>query len=315
MTEKGATGMQQVREIHVHRKGKWNRNARAGFLFVLPAILGFMMFCAIPIVYSGYLSFTDWNVFKAPKLIGFKNYVKIFTNDYLFTEAIAATFKFALGSTVFSSIYAFLLALLLNADVKGRSVFRTIFYLPSIVPAVANCMLWSWLYNKDFGLFNSILMAIGIPKQSFIAGQDSVIPSLIFMSMWGCGSTMIIYLAGIQGVPQQLKEAVRIDGGNYWHELINVTIPMVSPTIFFNVLMGLIGSFQAFNQAFLMTGGGPNNKSLFYSYYLYSTAFKQNKMGYACALGWVMFIIMIVFTALFFKTFSKRVFLEGGDGE
>lgn len=315
MTEKGATGMQQVREIHVHRKGKWNRNARAGFLFVLPAILGFMMFCTIPIVYSGYLSFTDWNVFKAPKLIGFKNYVKIFTNDYLFTEAIAATFKFALGSTVFSSIYAFLLALLLNADVKGRSVFRTIFYLPSIVPAVANCMLWSWLYNKDFGLFNSILMAVGIPKQSFIAGQGSVIPSLIFMSMWGCGSTMIIYLAGIQGVPQQLKEAVRIDGGNYWHELINVTIPMVSPTIFFNVLMGLIGSFQAFNQAFLMTGGGPNNKSLFYSYYLYSTAFKQNKMGYACALGWVMFIIMILFTALFFKTFSKRVFLEGGDGE
>ena len=307
--------MQQVQNIYVRKRGKWNRNARAGFLFVLPAILGFMMFCAIPIVYSGYLSFTDWNVFKTPKLIGLRNYAKIFGNDYLFRESIIATFKFALGSTVFSSIYAFLLALLLNADVKGRSVFRTIFYLPSIVPAVANCMLWSWLYNKDFGLFNSVLTTVGIPKQSFIAGQESVIPSLIFMSMWGCGSTMIIYLAGIQGVPQQLKEAVRIDGGNYWHELINVTVPMVSPTIFFNVLMGLIGSFQAFNQAFLMTGGGPNNKSLFYSYYLYSTAFKQNKMGYACALGWVMFIIMIVFTALFFKTFSKRVFLEGGNGE
>lgn len=307
--------MQQIRTITPRKKSRWNRNARAGLLFVMPAILGFMMFCAIPIVYSGYISFTDWNVFKAPKMVGLRNYIKIFTNDYLFRESIAATFKFALGSTICSSIYAFLLALLLNANVKGRSVFRTIFYLPSIVPAVANCMLWSWLYNKDFGLFNSVLTAIGLPKQAFIAGQETVIPSLIFMSMWGCGSTMIIYLAGIQGVPQQLREAVRIDGGNYWHELVNVIIPMVSPTIFFNVLMGLVGSFQAFNQAFLMTGGGPNNKSLFYSYYLYSTAFKQNKMGYACALGWVMFIIMIIFTALFFKTFTKRVFFEGGDDQ
>lgn len=309
------TGVQQIRTITPRKKSRWNRNARAGLLFVMPAILGFMMFCAIPIVYSGYISFTDWNVFKAPKMVGLRNYIKIFTNDYLFRESIAATFKFALGSTICSSIYAFLLALLLNANIKGRSVFRTIFYLPSIVPAVANCMLWSWLYNKDFGLFNSVLTAIGLPKQAFIAGQETVIPSLIFMSMWGCGSTMIIYLAGIQGVPQQLREAVRIDGGNYWHELVNVIIPMVSPTIFFNVLMGLVGSFQAFNQAFLMTGGGPNNKSLFYSYYLYSTAFKQNKMGYACALGWVMFIIMIIFTALFFKTFTKRVFFEGGDDQ
>lgn len=307
--------MKQTGIIIPRRKSRWNRNACAGLLFTLPAILGFMMFCAIPILYSGYLSFTDWNVFKAPKFVGLKNYIKILTNDYLFKESIAATFKFALGSTICNSIYAFMLALLLNVKVNGRSVFRTIFYLPSIVPAVANCMLWIWLYNKDFGLFNSILMSIGIPKQDFIAGQATVIPSLIFMSMWGCGSTMIIYLAGIQGVSQDLREAVRIDGGNYWHELINVIIPMVSPTIFFNVLMGLVGSFQVFNQAFLMTGGGPNNKSLFYSYYLYSTAFKQNKMGYACALGWVMFIIMIIFTALFFKTFTKRVFFEGSDSQ
>lgn len=308
-------GVKHTQVINANKKGRWNHNARAGFLFVLPAILGFMFFCAIPILYSGYLSLTDWNIFKAPKFVGFKNYIKIFTNDYLFNESVSATFKFAIGSTICSSIYAFLLALLLNADVKGRSMFRTIFYLPSIVPAVANCMLWSWLYNKDFGLFNSLLSIVGISKQSFIAGQATVIPSLIFMSMWGCGSTMIIYLAGIQGVSQQLKEAVRIDGGNYWHELVNVIIPIVSPTIFFNVLMSLIGSFQAFNQAFLMTGGGPNNKSLFYSYYLYSTAFKQNKMGYASALGWVMFIIMIIFTTIFFKLFSKRVFFEGGDGE
>lgn len=295
-----------------HEK-RWNKNARTGMLLITPAILGFMFFCVIPIAVSAYLSFTDWNVFKAPNFVGFKNYVKIFTQDYLFRESIAATFKFALGSTLFSSLYAFLLALLLNVNVRGKSIYRTIFYLPSIVPAVANAVLWSWLYNKDFGLFNAILTSLGLPKQTFLAGQDTVIPSLIFMSMWGCGSTMIIYLAGLQGVPESLKEAVRIDGGNYWHELINVTIPLVSPVIFFNVLMGLVGSFQAFTQAFMMTGGGPNNKSLFYSFYLYSTAFKQNKMGYASALGWVMFIIMILFTTIFFKTFSKNVFFEGDD--
>lgn len=295
----------------VVRKSRWNKNARIGFILITPAILGYLFFCVIPIVYSGYLSFTDWNIFKAPKLVGFKNYIKIFTNDYLFKESIRATFKFAFGSTICSTIYAFLLALLLNTKVKGLGTFRTIFYIPSIVPAVANCVLWSWLYNKDFGLFNSIFQFIGISKQSFLTGQETVIPSLIFMAMWGCGSTMIIYLAGIQGVSQSLLEAVRIDGGTYRHELIHVIIPMVSPVIFFNVLMGLVGSFQTFTQAFMMTGGGPNNKSLFYSYYLYSMAFKQNKMGYACALGWIMFIIMIIFTSVFFKVFTKRVFFEG----
>lgn len=299
--------------IALKRSGRWNRSARVGFAFVTPAILGFMLFCAIPILYSGYLSLTDWNIFKAPNFIGLKNYVKIFTKDYLFGESVKATFSFAFGSTICSSIYAFFLALLLTAKVRGLSVYRTIFYLPSIVPSVATCVLWGWLYNKDFGLFNAVLTAIGLPKQAFIAGQSTVIPSLIFMAMWGCGSTMIIYLAGIQGVSESLREAVRIDGGGYRHELIHVIIPMVSPVIFFNVLMSLVGSFQVFNQAFMMTGGGPNNKSLFYSYYLYSVAFKQNQMGYACALGWVMFLIMILFTVIFFKTFSKRVFFEGGD--
>jgi multiple sugar transport system permease protein len=299
-------------QLATNRKTRWNHEARIGIALASPAILGFLLFCVIPIILSGYLSFTDWNIFKPAKYIGFSNYIKIFTNDYLFNEAIKATFKFAIGSTISSTLFAFMLALLLNVDVKGKAIYRTIFYLPSIVPAVANAVLWSWLYNKDFGLFNSILRLVGIPKQSFLAGQTTVIPSLIFMAMWGCGGAMIIYLAGIQGVPTTLKEAVRIDGGNYWHELTQVIIPLVSPVIFFNVLMGLVGSFQVFTQAFMMTQGGPNNKSLFYSYYLYSTAFAQNKMGYASALGWVMFIIMIIFTATFFKVFSKHVFYEGG---
>lgn len=305
--------MGQTRTKALKKKRRWDHNAKVGFALVTPAILGFMLFCAVPIAYSAYLSFTDWNVFKAPNFVGFKNYIKIFTSDYLFKESIKATFSFAFGSTVCSTVYAFLLALLLSRRVRGISIYRTIFYLPSIVPSVAMCVLWSWLYNKDFGLFNTLLGMVGIPKQSFLAGQSTVIPSLIFMAMWSCGNTMIIYLAGIQGVPDSLREVVRIDGGSYRHELIYVIIPMVSPVIFFNVLMGLIGSFQAFNQAFMMTGGGPNNKSLFYSYYLYSVAFQQNKMGYACALGWVMFLIMILFTAIFFKTFTRHIFFEGSE--
>lgn len=297
------------------RKGrrKWSYREKTGFLLVTPAILGFMLFCAVPLVYSAYLSFTDWNIFNKPNFVGLKNYVKIFTSDYLFKESMKATFSFALGSTVCSTIYAFLIALLLSCKVRGIKIYRTIFYLPTIVPSVASCVLWSWLYNKDFGLFNTLLGMIGISKQPFLSGQNTVIPSLIFMAMWSCGNAMIIYLAGIQGVSSSLREAVRIDGGSYRHELFHVIIPMVSPVIFFNVLMNLISSFQAFNQSFMMTGGGPNNKSLFYSYYLYSVAFQQNKMGYACALGWIMFMIMIAFTAIFFKTFTKHIFFGGGE--
>lgn len=305
--------MNEAKALKKKRKKKWDHNAKVGFMLVLPAILGFMLFCAVPILYSAYLSLTDWNVFKAPNFVGLQNYIKIFTSDYLFKESMKATFSFAFGSTICSTIYAFLIALLLSLKVRGISIYRTIFYLPTIVPSVASCVLWSWLYNKDFGLFNTLLGMIGIPKQSFLAGQDTVIPSLIFMAMWSAGNAMIIYLAGIQGVPDSLREAVRIDGGSYRHELFHVIIPMVSPVIFYNVLMNLIGAFQSFNQAFMMTGGGPNNKSLFYSYYLYSVAFQQNKMGYACALGWIMFLLMIAFTAIFFKTFTKHLFIEGGE--
>ncbi len=308
--------MKQPKVKHsLKKKKKWDHNAKVGFAFVTPAILGFMMFCALPICYSAYLSFTDWNIFKEPSFVGFQNYIKIFTGDYLFRESMKATFSFAIGSTICSTVYAFMIALLLSLKVKGISVHRTIFYLPSVVPSVAMCVLWGWLYNKDFGLFNALLGMVGISKQPFLSGQNTVIPSLVFMAMWSCGNMMIIYLAGIQGVSDSLLEAVRIDGGSYRHELFHVIVPMVSPVIFFNVLMSLINSFQAFNQAFMMTGGGPNNKSLFFSYYLYSVAFQQNKMGYACALGWIMFLIMILFSAVFFKVFTKHLFFEGSENQ
>jgi multiple sugar transport system permease protein len=305
--------LEQTTKVGVQRKHKWKRQeALAGYGFILPAVLGFLLLCLLPILFSLGLSFTDWNVLTPPKYIGLNNYVKLFTRDTLFRASISATFQFAFLSTIFSSLYAFLLALLLNSS-PGKAFFRTVFYLPTVVPAVASAVLWKWLYNPEFGLFNTVLSALGLPKSMFIAGQNTVIPSLVFMSMWGCGGAMVIYLAGLQGVPQSLTEAVDIDGGNYWHKLTRVILPMVSPVVFFNVLMSLVGAFQVFTQAYMMTNGGPNNKSLFYSYQLYRTAFQQNKMGYASAMGWVMFLIMIIFTTLFFRVFARTVYYEGGE--
>lgn len=288
------------------------KEALFGYLFILPAILGFLFWSLIPMLMSLGLSFTDWNVLTPAKFVGWENYQKLFCNDPFFYDSLAATFQYAIGAVFVSTIYAFLLALLLNCKIRCKAFFRTIYYLPSMVPLVANVVLWGWLFNPEFGLFNAVLKLLRLPTSLFLQGEETVIPCLIIMAAWGCGSTMIIYLAGLQGVPSSLLEAVEIDGGNYWHKLINVTLPMMSSVIFFNVLMGLISSFQIFVQAYMMTNGGPNNKSLFYSFQLYRVAFQQNKMGYACAMGWILFLIMMVFTVLIFCFFGKKVYYEGG---
>jgi len=284
-----------------------------GYVFIMPAILGFLCWCLIPMIMSILLSFSDWNVLTDAKFVGFENYKKLFTDDPFFYDSLIATFKYAIGSTIVTSIYAFLLALFLNCKLPGKAIFRTIYYMPTMVPVVANNVLWGWLYNPEFGLFNAILNWFGLPGSMFLRGENTVIPSLIFMTAWGCGNTMVIYLAGLQGIPSTLLEAIEIDGGNYWQKLKNVTIPLMSPIIFFNGLMGLISSFQVFSQAYMLTNGGPNNKSLFLNFLLYRTAFQENKMGYACALGWIMFLIMMIFTACVFIFFGKRVYYEGGN--
>ena len=284
-----------------------------GMGFAAPAILGFFMWTAGPMIASIFISLTDWKVGLTPHYVGLQNYKTMFSNDPLFFKSLLVTLYFTLGSVPFMLIAAFFVAVLLNQKVKFLSLFRTIFYIPSIVPIIASSVLWLWLFNPDFGLLNNMLGSIGIPKLQWIFSEGGVVPSLILMNVWAMGNTMVIFLAGLQGVPQYLYEAVELDGGNWWHKMKTVTIPMMSPIIFFNFLMLIISNIQVFGKAYVMTEGGPNNASLFYVYYIFRTAFTHSELGYACALAWVLFFIVLAITVLVFKTSKNWVYYEGGD--
>lgn len=282
-----------------------------GILFALPAILGLCVFTVGPVVGSFLISLTDWDIGSTAKFIGFGNYKTILTEDPLFTKSLSVTVYYAMGSVPLGLMLAFLVAMLLNQKVRGLSVFRTIFYMPTIVPALANNFLWMWMFNPDFGLLNTFLKMAGLPTSQWVYSESTAIPSLIMMSAWGMGNTMIIFLAGLQGVPTHLYEAVAIDGGNAWHKFWHITVPSMTPIIFFNLIMALIRTFQVFNEAYVMTQGGPNNATLFYVFYLYRTAFTETHIGYAAALAWILFVIIMVLTYVIFKTSDKWVHYEG----
>jgi multiple sugar transport system permease protein len=203
------------------------------------------------------------------------------------------------------------LALLLNQRIRGVRVFRTIFYLPVILPAVATSIVWLWLFNPNFGILNMGLAILHIPKQSWIFDEQLAVPSLLLMSLWSSGGgAMLIFLAGLQGVPRDLLDAAAVDGAGWWTRLRHVTIPLVSPVILFNALTGFIGTFQIFAQGYLMTNGGPNNATLFYVLFLYKRAFQEGQMGYAAAMGWVAFLILIAITFVIFRLSAARVYYE-----
>ncbi|MUG67307.1 ABC transporter permease subunit [Paenibacillus campinasensis] len=292
------------------RKGLWY-----GLLFTAPAILGFLIFTLGPMVASLVLSLTDYNVFKhQTSFVGFANYAKLFSGeDDLFYKSLGVTFYFVLLRVPAVIIISFAVALLLNMNVKGRAVFRTIIYLPSIVPAVASAMIWMWLMNPDLGLLNSMLEWLNLPTSNWLYSEGSVIPSVVLTTLWGIGSTVIIFLAGLAGIPQSYYEAIEVDGGGWFSKLRQITIPMITPTLFFNAIMTLINSFQVFNEAYILTQGGPNNQSLFYVFYLWRTGFRDTEMGYASALAWVLFVIIMIFTYIVFKTSKSWVYYEGGE--
>lgn len=284
-----------------------------GILFALPVILGFIIFVFSPLVISAVMSFTDYNVMSAEtKFVGFDNFKHFFDGtDMYFAKSLATTAYYVLLSVPLQIVFAFCIALVLNEPVKGRSVFRTIFYLPTIVPAVASSIVWMMMFDPDTGILNAVLRAFGLPASMWIYGESTVIPSLALMSLWTVGGTVVIFLAGLQNVPRELYEAVEVDGGGWFAKLRSVTIPMVSPTIFFNLIMSFIGSFQVFSQAYIMTTGGPNNASLFYVYYMYREAFQYGNIGVASALGWILFLIILVLTMIVFKSSALWVFYEG----
>ncbi|GAC1353447.1 MAG: sugar ABC transporter permease [Herpetosiphon sp.] len=282
-----------------------------GVLCVAPAVLGFLVWHLGPIIVSLVMSFMNWSIVGTPKWVGLANYQQIFTTDVLFRQSLRSTAYYAAGSVPLRILLAFGLAVLLNQRVRGLPVFRTIFYVPSIVPALASSVLWIWLFNPDFGFLNSILRPLGFPKFQWIYSSEGVVPSLVMMSLWDVGPMMIIFLAGLQGVPRHLYEAVEVDGGNAWHQLRHVMIPMITPTILFNLILSLISALQSFTQVFVMTHGGPNNASLFYVLYLYRKAFEQSAMGYASALAWILFSVIAVLSIVIFRSSSMWVYYEG----
>lgn len=283
--------------------------AIAGYVFMLPLILGIILLTYGQFVYSLILSFTDKTVFEAGSFVGFENYRKLLLDDFFFWKSIKATVLYAFGSVIVTQLAALAVALLLNnRSVHGKAFFRTIFYIPSIVPAVASCLLWMWMFNPDFGLFNALLKALGLPTSKWIYAESSAVPSLILMSAWACGGPMVIYLSGLANVSPALLEAVDIDGGGAWTKFIQITIPMISPVLFYNTLMGVIGGFMTFTNSYVMTSGGPNNATLFVNYLIYRNAFQYNEFGYASALAWIVFAVLAICTLVIFRFFGKKVY-------
>lgn len=259
------------------------------------------------------MSLTDYNVINAEThFIGWNNFKHLFDGtDLYFAKSLKVTAYYVLLSVPLQIVFSFCIALVLNSSIKGRSVFRTIFYLPTIVPAVASSIVWMMMFDPDTGFLNTLLKAVGLPASKWIYGESTAIPSLALMSLWTVGGTVVIFLAGLQNVPKELYEAVDVDGGGWFSKLKAVTIPMVSPTIFFNLVMSFISSFQVFSQAYIMTSGGPNNATLFYVYYMYREAFQYGNIGVASALGWILFVIILVLTMLVFRSSALWVFYDG----
>nr|WP_238356506.1 sugar ABC transporter permease [Kribbella italica] len=287
-------------------EGRW------GVLLALPAIIGFVAFTLAPMIASLVISLTDWTIGGKPSFVGLANYKRMFTADDSFYKSLWATLYYTLGAVPLLLIVAFAVALLLNQPVRGQAVFRVIYYLPAIVPIVANSMLWIWLFNPDFGLLNTVTEKAGLPRSQWIFDESTAIPSLVLMSVWGFGNVAVIFLAGLQGVPRQLYEAISVDGGGTWRKFRHITLPMMTPTIFYSLVTGVIGALQVFVQAAVMTEGGPNDSTLFYIYYLYRTAFTNNEMGYASALAWILFLVIMAVTVVLFRNSSRWVYYEAG---
>jgi multiple sugar transport system permease protein len=286
------------------------REAIGGFLFILPWIVGFLVFTLGPIVASFYYSLTNYQVVKPPVWIGLANYRRLMEDD-LFWQSLKVTSIYVAVSVPLGLVLSFLVALLMNQNVKGIGFWRTVFYLPNLVPLVGSTMLWLWIFNPEFGLLNGLLDSLGIDGPLWLRSQSWALPSLIIMSLWGVGASTLIYLAGLQGIPTDLYDAVEVDGGGAWARFWAVTIPQMSPVIFYNLILGIIGGFQVFAQPLIMTNGGPRYATLFVVLYLYQNGFANFRMGYASAIAWVLFMIIFVLTIFTFRFSRSWVYYEG----
>ena len=287
------------------------RDLLTGLFFISPWLLGVLLWTVYPLASSLYYSFTRYDLMRPAVFIGLENYREIFFDDPHFPEVMYNTFYFVLLSTPLGIISAFLLASLLNTNIPGRSAFRAIFFFPAIVPAIVTAAVWQFLLNVQWGAINSTLQAFHVPVIPFLSNPQFSKPSLILVHMWAQGNAMVIFLATLQDVPRSLYEAATVDGANAWHKFWNITIPMCTPVILFNGVMAIIGGFQIFTFPWLLLQGGPNNSTEFFAIYLYRNALRYLLMGKASALAWIMFVVIVVFTIIIFKTSARWVYYGG----
>lgn len=286
--------------------------ARTAYLCLIPSIIGLVFITYLPLLSVFFLGFFSWGKgAPTPVFVGLENYVRLFTTDPYFMDSIRVTIYFSVLAVIGGMIYSLFIAMLLNRDVPARGFFRAVFYLPYVLPAMAVYIGWSWLYESNFGLFNFILSALGFDKVRFIADSKLVVPSLAVIAVWLSGNLIVIFLAGLQNVPRVYHDAAQIDGANSWQRFRHITIPCMTPIIFYNLLMSLITNMQIVTPALALTNGGPGNASCFLTYLMYRYAFISNQLGYACGISFVFFVIIAIFTAVLFATSKSWIFYQG----
>jgi len=284
------------------------------YIFISPWIVGFLVFTLGPMIASLFYSFTDYNIIDPPVWQGLANFKKIFFGDPLFWHSLKVTIKYAAMALPLHLVIGFSIAVLLNQKIFAVNVWRTMYFLPSVVAGVAVALLWVRIFNSRIGLLNPFLKNIGIANPpGWLQDPNWAVPALVIMSLWSVGGGMIIYLAGLQGIPTALYEAATIDGANVWQKFWKITVPMMTPVIFYNLVLGLIGAFNYFTEVYVATSGtgGPVRSTLFYNLYLYQNAFKFFDMGYASGLAWILFLIVLVVTLLVFRSSPYWVYYEG----
>lgn len=289
------------------RRKRRLREALVAYTFIAPWIIGFIVFTGGPIIASLVLSFFKWKIITPPNYIGFDNYIEMFIEDEWFRVSIGVTVKYLLLYVPLAQLLALLLAVLLNQKVRLLGFWRTIFYLPAVVSGVAGSVLWMWMYHNELGIVNNLLLGVGVEGRNWLYDTDTVLGALVIKSLWNVGVPMVVYLAALQGMPQTLYEAAEIDGAGEWSKFYSITLPMLSPAIFFNLVIGVISGIQTFAEPYVMTKGGPENATLFLGLYLYQSAFSFLNMGYASAMAWSMFVIIFVLTLAQFKLAGRWV--------
>ena len=292
------------------------REATYGWLFILPAVLGLVIFQLGPVVASLYLSFTSYDIARPPVFLGPDNYLRAVSIDPQFWPSLAKTFYYALVIVPLGLTVSMLLATLLNQRLAGTNLFRTLYFMPHLTPIVATALVWKVILHPEVGLINSLLFRIGIKGPGWLSSVEWAIPALMIMALWrgAGGNTMMIFLAGLQGIPGELYEAAAIDGANGWHRFRHVTVPMLSPTVFFNLVLGVIGALQVFASALVASRGGPAYATWFYALHIYNEAFVNFKMGYAAALAWIFFVIVLAITYIQVRLSGRWVYYAGESG-